>query len=52
MNSKDEILTIVDFVKFLCAIMVVGIHAQPFGDRLTGDVFTTFFRIAVPFLDI
>ncbi len=43
MNSKDEILTIVDFVKFLCAIMVVGIHAQPFGDRLTGGCFYNVF---------
>ena len=34
--SKSKVLTTVDLLKFLCAIMVVGIHAQPFGDRLNG----------------
>ena len=40
----------IDIFKFLCALMVVGIHTQPFGERLGGGYYaTTIFRIAVPF---
>lgn len=42
-NSKSNVLTTVDFVKFICAIMVVGIHSQPFGDRLMGVFFDNSF---------
>jgi len=40
-----------DIGKFFCALLVVGIHAQPLGDRLVGGgyFFTTLCRIAVPF---
>ncbi len=40
----------IDLFKFICALMVVGIHTQSFGDRLNeGLLVTTIFRIAVPF---
>ena len=40
----------IDVFKFLCAVMVVGIHTQPFGDRLSSGLYaTTIFRVAVPF---
>ena len=40
----------IDLFKLFCAIMVVGIHTQPFGERLWGGYYpTTIFRIAVPF---
>lgn len=43
--------SIIDIAKFICALLVVGIHAQPLGDRLVGGgyLFTTLCRIAVPF---
>ena len=28
-----------DLSKFICALMVVGIHTQPFGDRLNDGLF-------------
>lgn len=40
----------IDLFKFICALMVVGIHTQPFGDRLNdGLLATTILRIAVSF---
>lgn len=47
----------IDFTKFVCAIMVVGIHIAPFGIQETNSVlyYANFylqncvFRIAVPF---
>jgi len=32
---KKEIAAI-DIAKFLCALLVIGIHTQPFGERLSG----------------
>ena len=34
--TTNKVLTTADIIKFLCAIMVVGIHTQPLGDRLNG----------------
>lgn len=40
----------IDIFKFIYALMVIGIHSQPFGDRLNDGLYaTTIFRIAVPF---
>ena len=43
--------TAIDIAKFICALLVVGIHTQPLGDRLSGGGYflTTLCRIAVPF---
>lgn len=49
-QKNHKSIVSIDVFKFLCAIMVVGIHTQPFGDRLSSGLYiTTFFRVAVPF---
>ena len=49
-QKKTKSVASIDVFKFLCAIMVVGIHTQPLGDGLfLGICITTVFRVAVPF---
>lgn len=50
MKLMKPLYTTGDLCKLLCAILVVGIHTQPLGERLEGGyIFTTICRIAVPF---